>query len=103
VVIDFIDMKQKKHQNQVHRTLKDAVRRDKARTNVLQMSQLGLMEMTRQRQEESVRSATYMNCPYCDGRGKVKSALSMSVDIQRRHRRSHAPQGPARHDEPHHN
>jgi ribonuclease G len=84
VVIDFIDMKQKKHQSQVHRTLKDALRRDKARTNVLQMSQLGLMEMTRQRQEESVRSATYMNCPYCDGRGKVKSALSMSVDIQRR-------------------
>jgi ribonuclease G len=84
VVIDFIDMKQKKHQNQVHRLLKDALRRDKARTNVLQMSQLGLMEMTRQRQEESVRSATYMNCPYCEGRGKVKSALSMSVDIQRR-------------------
>ena len=84
VVIDFIDMKQKKHQNQVHRLLKDLLRRDKARTNVLQMSQLGLMEMTRQRQEESVRSATYMNCPYCEGRGKVKSALSMSVEIQRR-------------------
>ena len=84
VVIDFIDMKQKKHQNSVHRLLKDSLRRDKARTNVLAMSQLGLMEMTRQRQEESVRSATYMNCPYCDGRGKVKSALSMSVDIQRR-------------------
>ncbi len=84
VVIDFIDMKQKKYQSQVQRTLKDALRRDKARTNVLQMSQLGLMEMTRQRQEESVRSATYMNCPYCDGKGKVKSALSVSVDIQRR-------------------
>jgi ribonuclease G len=84
VVIDFIDMKQRKHQSQVYRTLKDALRRDKARTNVLQLSSLGLLEMTRQRQEESVRSATYMNCPYCDGRGKVKSALSMSVEIQRR-------------------
>ncbi|MFH0908443.1 MAG: Rne/Rng family ribonuclease [bacterium] len=84
VVIDFIDMKQKKNQNQVYRTLKDALRRDKARTNVLQISQLGLLEMTRQRQEESVRASTYMNCPYCDGRGKVKSGLSMSVEIQRR-------------------
>jgi len=60
------------------------LRRDKARTNVLQLSSLGLLEMTRQRQEESVRSATYMNCPYCEGRGKVKSAVTMSVEIQRR-------------------
>jgi ribonuclease G len=84
VVIDFIDMKQRKHQNHVYRTLKEALRRDKARTNVLPISQLGLVEMTRQRQEESIRASTYMNCPYCEGRGKVKSALSMSVEIQRR-------------------
>lgn len=84
VVIDFIDMKSRKHQNQVYRTLKDALRRDKARTNVLPLSQLGLLEMTRQRQEESVRAATYMDCPYCEGKGKVKSTLTMSVEIQRR-------------------
>ena len=84
VVIDFIDMKQKKHQNAVYKTLREALRRDKARTNVLPISQLGLLEMTRQRQEESIRAATYMNCPYCEGRGKVKSALSMSVELQRR-------------------
>ena len=84
VVIDFIDMKNKKHQNQVYKVIKDALRRDKARTNVLPLSQLGLMEMTRQRQEESIRASNYQNCPYCEGRGKVKSALSMSVEIQRR-------------------
>lgn len=84
VVIDFIDMKNKKHQTQVYRALKEGLRRDKARTNVLPLSQLGLMEMTRQRQEESIRSSNYQNCPYCDGRGKVKSSLSMSVEIQRR-------------------
>jgi len=84
VVVDFIDMKQKKNQNNVYKTLKDGLRRDKARTNVLPISNLGLLEMTRQRQEESNRSATYMNCPYCDGRGKVLSGLSMSVEIQRR-------------------
>jgi ribonuclease G len=84
VVIDFIDMKQKRNQNAVYKRLRELLRRDKARTNVLPISQLGLVEMTRQRQEESIRSAAYMNCPYCEGRGKVKSTLSMSVEIQRR-------------------
>ena len=84
VVIDFIDMKSRRHQNTVYRTLKEAVRSDKARTNVLPVSELGLIEMTRQRAEESIRSATFSDCPYCKGRGKVKSALSMSVEIQRR-------------------
>ena len=83
VVIDLIDMKQKKYRNQVYKTLRDALRRDKARTNVLQISQLGLLEMTRQRVEEGVHSSMYVDCPYCRGHGCVKSALSMSVTIQR--------------------
>lgn len=84
IVIDFIDMRQKKHQNQVYRALKDALRKDRARNNVLPVSPLGLVEMTRQRAEESISAVTYMNCPYCEGRGKVKSVLTMSVEIQRR-------------------
>jgi len=83
VVIDFIDMKPRRHQNAVYKTLKEALRNDRARTNVLPISQLGLLEMTRQRMEESIRATTYMDCPYCEGRGKVKSTLSMSVEIQR--------------------
>ncbi len=83
VVIDFIDMRQRKHQNAIVRTLKQGLRKDKARTNVLPLSSLGLVEMTRQRAEESIRAATYDDCPYCRGKGKVQSALSMSVDIQR--------------------
>jgi ribonuclease G len=83
VVIDFIDMKQRRNQNNVYKALKDALRTDKARTNVLPISQLGILEMTRQRVEESIHSSTYVDCPYCKGRGKVKSALSMSVEIQR--------------------
>ncbi len=63
--------------------MKECLRRDKARTNVLPISELGLLEMTRQRAEESIRAATYIDCPYCQGRGKVKSSLSMSVEIQR--------------------
>jgi len=83
VVIDFIDMRMRRHQNQVFRHLKEKLKRDRARTNIYPISALGLLEMTRQRVEESIRSATYDNCPYCKGRGKVLSALSMSVDIQR--------------------
>jgi len=48
------------------------------------ISALGLMEMTRQRSDESIRETALVNCPYCHGRGKVKSALTMSVEIQRR-------------------
>jgi ribonuclease G len=83
IVIDFIDMRSKRDQNAVMRKLKEGLKHDKASTNVLAISQLGLLEMTRQRVEESVRDVTYMDCPYCSGRGKVKSALSMSVELQR--------------------
>jgi ribonuclease G len=83
IVVDFIDMRQRKHQTAVYRALRDALKRDKARNNVLPISDLGLLEMTRQRMEESVRAATFTDCAYCKGRGKVKSALTMSVEIQR--------------------
>ena len=58
--------------------------RDKAKTHVLPLSQLGLMEMTRQRQTESVRSSLYDDCEHCTGRGVIKSAETMSVEIQRK-------------------
>ncbi|HUD49478.1 MAG TPA: Rne/Rng family ribonuclease [Candidatus Baltobacteraceae bacterium] len=84
IVLDFIDMKSRRDQQLVYQRIKDGLRRDKARTHVLPISQLGLMEMTRQRHSESVRSAVYDDCPYCKGRGKVKSAITMSVEIQRK-------------------
>ena len=84
VVVDFIDMKNRKHQHQVYQKMREGVRRDRAKTHILPISQLGLLEMTRQRQTESVISATFEDCPYCKGRGMVKSALSMSVEIQRK-------------------
>ena len=84
IVLDFIDMKQRRDQQAVYQRMKEGLRRDKAKTHVLPISQLGLMEMTRQRHTESVRAAVYDDCPYCKGRGKVKSALTMSVEIQRK-------------------
>ncbi len=83
VVLDLIDMKSRKSQNQIYKTMKAALKRDRARTNVLPISELGLMEMTRQRQEESLLSQMYSDCPYCRGHGVIKSPLALSVDIQR--------------------
>ncbi|MFO7534517.1 MAG: Rne/Rng family ribonuclease [Kiritimatiellia bacterium] len=84
VVLDLIDMKQKKNRNAVYKALRQILTRDKARTNVLPISPLGLLEMTRQRVEEGILSSRYMDCPYCRGRGSVKSPLTMSIEIQRR-------------------
>jgi len=84
IVLDFIDMKSRRDQQNIYQRVKEGVRRDKAKTHVLPISQLGLMEMTRQRHSESVRAAVYDDCPYCKGRGKVKSPITMSVEIQRK-------------------
>jgi len=84
IVLDFIDMKSRRDQQQVYSKMKEGLRRDRAKTHILPISQLGLMEMTRQRHSESVRSAVYDDCLYCKGKGKVKSAETMSVEIQRK-------------------
>lgn len=84
IVLDFIDMRSRRDQQAVYNKLREGLRRDKSKTHVLPISQLGLMEMTRQRHSESVRASVYDDCPHCKGRGKVKSAETMSVEIQRK-------------------
>jgi ribonuclease G len=84
IVIDFIDMRNRSDQQKVTNKVREGVKRDKAKTRILNISQLGLLEMTRQRHSESMASAVYEDCPYCKGKGMVKSALSMSVEIQRK-------------------
>ncbi|MFN3408813.1 MAG: ribonuclease E/G [Limisphaerales bacterium] len=84
IVLDFIDMKGRKDQQAVYNRVKEQLRRDKAKTHIIPISPLGLMEMTRQRHSESVHQAVYDDCPYCKGRGKVKSTETMSVEIQRK-------------------
>ena len=96
VVVDFIDMVDKQDQKKVYQAFRDAMSTDRARKKILPISQLGLVEMTRQRQQESLRGRVFVNCPYCDGKGLVKSAVSVSVELQRtlqellRRRRRHA-------------
>ncbi len=83
VVVDFIDMRHRRDQQAVYRAMKERLRSDRAKTQVLQISAVGLMEMTRQRLNESLRETLLEPCPYCAGRGKVKTTMTMSVEIQR--------------------
>lgn len=84
VVIDFIDMRDAADRETVYKHMKKLVRTDRAKTKILPLSKLGLMEMTRQREHESLKDTVYDRCPYCEGSGRIKSTISMSVEIQRR-------------------
>jgi ribonuclease E len=83
VVNDFIDMRREKHRRGVERALKDACRRDRARTKILRTSPFGLIEMTRQRIRPSLNRSVYRECPGCSGTGTVKTAESMALEVVR--------------------
>ncbi len=83
IIGDFIDMKSRKDQQMVYNLMRERLKRDKAKTHVLPISQLGLMEMTRQRAQESLSESIYENCPYCGGRGVVKTSMTTSVELHR--------------------
>lgn len=84
IVVDLIDMKHRRDQQAVFKVMKDRMRRDKAKTQILPISPFGLMEMTRQRLHESLSTAVYDPCPNCSGHGRLKSTETMSVELQRR-------------------
>lgn len=84
IIMDFIDMKNPKDRKAVYNLMRTEMAKDKAKCHILPISQLGIMQMTRQRHQESVSSGIYTGCPYCHARGIVKSPRTMSVEIQRR-------------------
>jgi ribonuclease E len=83
IVNDFIDMRDEKHRRAVEKALKDAIKRDRARTKVLRTSAFGLIEMTRQRIRPSLKRSVYQDCPHCLGAGQVKTCESMSIEVMR--------------------
>lgn len=83
IVNDFIDMREERHRRGVERALREAVKRDRARTKVLRISPFGLIEMTRQRIRPSLKRSVYQDCPCCAGTGHVKTAESMAIDVMR--------------------
>lgn len=84
IIIDFIDMDYADHRKSVFRTLERRLEDDKAKTNILNISSIGLVEMTRQRVRESIESKSYQKCPYCNGRGIVKSISTISIELIRK-------------------
>ena len=84
IVIDFIDMRDKKHNHDVEKTLKQALKMDKARVNLGHISEFGIMEMSRQRIAKTLNDAIHLECPHCEGRGKVKSVEAMAVSFLRK-------------------
>jgi ribonuclease E len=83
IVNDFIDMREERHRRGVERALREAIKRDRARTKVLRMSAFGLIEMTRQRIRPSLKRSIYEDCSHCNGAGVVKTAESMAIDVMR--------------------
>lgn len=83
IIIDFIDMVDEEHKRQVHRTLTKALEKDRARTLITGISQLGLIEMTRKRTRESLGQILNSHCPVCEGRGSQKSAETVCYEIFR--------------------
>ncbi|MEK7400360.1 MAG: ribonuclease E/G, partial [Candidatus Poribacteria bacterium] len=83
IIIDFIDMDKEDHKAKVLKTMEEALKRDRSRTNILQITDLGLVEMTRQRTKPSLTSMFCQPCPYCQGDGIVLSTDSTSISILR--------------------
>src|SRR4029079_13728384 len=83
IIIDFIDMEVLEHREQVEKAIKRALVEDKARTNVLEISELGLVEMTRKRVRQDLRALLSQSCPTCRGTGVVKSNETVAAAIVR--------------------
>jgi len=83
IILDFIDMEKEGNRKKVYEALKEALKKDKARTNILKISELGLVEMTRQRTRESLENQLLSPCPHCDGRGRIKSSVTIAYELLR--------------------
>ena len=83
IVIDFIDMRNPKHNQEIEKTFRQAVKRDKARTQVGRISQFGLLELSRQRLKPTILEGNYQNCPHCEGSGLVRSTVAFALSVLR--------------------
>jgi ribonuclease G len=87
IIVDFIDMDKESNREKVMRAFEEALRHDKAKANITKISELGLVEMTRKRTRESLGRMLTEPCPYCEGKGYVKSKATVCYEILRQLRR----------------
>ena len=83
IVVDFIDMQEEESRQRLLQVLKEALSKDKSKTHVVQLSQLGLVEMTRKRTRDSLGRVMLRNCPHCDGIGQIKSLTTICYQVFR--------------------
>jgi ribonuclease G len=83
IIIDFIDMEKESSREKVFQALIEALKKDKSKTNILKISELGLVEMTRKRTRESLGRILSERCFYCEGRGFLKSRSTICQEILR--------------------
>jgi ribonuclease G len=88
IIIDLIDMEPQENREKVYRALQEALRQDKAKTNILKISELGLVEMTRKRTRESLVQTLCEPCSYCEGKGYVLSEESVAFKVLREIRKA---------------
>ncbi len=92
IIIDFIDMEDDRHREELYTAFKEAVKKDKSRFNILKLSEFGLVQMTRKRNSENLHQLMCEPCHYCSGEGMIKSRRTICYDIFRkitRHARKH--------------
>jgi ribonuclease G len=87
IIVDFIDMEKEENRRKVYSSFLEAIARDKARVNIFQISELGLIEMTRKRVRGSLSSTLCDPCPYCEGNGYIKSPATICYEIFKEIRR----------------
>lgn len=83
IIIDFIDMEKEEDRQQVYHALLEALKKDRSKTNVLPISGLGLVEMTRKRTRDTLTRTMCGQCPYCEGTGRVKSPMTVCYELIR--------------------
>jgi ribonuclease G len=83
VVIDFIDMERTRDRIKVMNALEAALKADRTRTRIVQLSPLGLVEMTRRREGDSLRQMLHRPCPYCSGDGVIRTSMTVAIDARR--------------------
>jgi ribonuclease G len=83
IIVDFIDMDKKSHRDKIYNAFKEAVQRDKSKTHILPLSELGLIQMTRKRTRKSLARSLCESCFYCEGEGYLQSKQTICYNIYR--------------------
>ena len=97
IIVDFIDMEKESQKEELLAYMRGQVKHDRTKTNIVDITSLGLVEITRKKTRQNIDSIVYSECPICHGRGRIESpetvAIRISRDIRRMERKSHAREG----------